>query len=114
MLGPGFSAVSCTTLPELSTVTRTETLIWPRIVSRLRRGTFGISSWSTDGSRFANGCAGRSDGRETKGAEFESADFAPEEGAEVPEGADRGVSGFCEAAIGGAARCHEALGLRTC
>jgi hypothetical protein len=52
LLGPGFSRVSLTTLPEPSAVTRTVTLICPRIVSRMWRGTSGISSWSTEGNLF--------------------------------------------------------------
>jgi hypothetical protein len=87
-------------------------LIWPRIESRVRRGTSGISSWSTDGNLFADGCAGRETKRE--GSDLEPADFALEEGAEAPGGAERDVAGFCEAAVGGAARCNEVREPGTC
>ncbi|MGH3185139.1 MAG: hypothetical protein ACRDOE_24980, partial [Streptosporangiaceae bacterium] len=43
LLEPAVCRVSPTTLPERSTVTRTVTLIWPRIDSRALRGTVGVS-----------------------------------------------------------------------
>src|SRR5580704_18797929 len=72
--------VSSTTLPDLSTVTRTATLMRPWIVPRARRGTSGMTSWSTDGDLFANGGVGRS--------------------AEAAREVDGGV-GFCKTAVGG-------------
>jgi hypothetical protein len=46
LLGPGLSKLSCTTRPELSTVTRTPTFTCPWMVPRALSGTLGISSWS--------------------------------------------------------------------
>ena len=67
LLGPGFSRLSPMTFPDLSTVTRTAMLKWPRIVFLALRGTSGISLWSTEGEASAAGCAGRSEGRDAAG-----------------------------------------------
>ena len=43
LLEPRFSTVCPMTFPERSTVTRTATLIWPRMLSRVPRERAGIS-----------------------------------------------------------------------
>ena len=86
LLGPGFSRVSPTTFPDLSTVTRTTILKCPRIVSLALRGTSGISLWSTEGEASAAAWEGRSGGRETPaegGGLGVATDFAVGEWAET-------------------------------
>jgi hypothetical protein len=92
LLGPGFSRVSFTTLPELLTLTRTVTLISPRIVSRALRGTAGISSWSTEGDALAG---------------LGTREPALAAGAGTSGGADTGVRGFREAGEVLEAGCFE-------
>lgn len=104
LLGPGFSKVSPTTFPDLSTVTRTAILKCPRIVSLALRGTSGISLWSTEDEASAVGCAARSEGRATpvEGAGLDAVtDFVDGEWAETSgDQAWYGVE-FCESAAGG-------------
>jgi hypothetical protein len=57
LLGPGRSRLSCTTRPELSTVTRTPTFTRPRIVLRALAGTLGTSSWTADDVAFDGNCS---------------------------------------------------------
>jgi len=51
--------MAATTAPCLSTITRTDTLTVPRIVSRALRGTSGITSFTVDGG--VSGCCRASD-----------------------------------------------------
>ena len=99
------------TFPEGSTITSTATLIWPRIVARALRGTLGTCSWTTADEASTNGCAARSERRETGrgGAGLDVLDFALAAGAEIPGGADRVVSGFCEAAAAAPGVCGEGV-----